>query len=153
MITNRTPFVTALLLLMAFVFASVNALAQDDEVAEEEEAETEVVAKPDAMYIPLLPPFVVNYGGAGRRKYLKAEKTVRVHSIDAAQRVRHHMPAIRDKLVSLLSAQEELVIDTQEGKEQMRQDALLQIRQVIEAEEGTDSGVVDVFFDNLVVQR
>lgn len=117
----------------------------------EDEPEAEV--KPEALYIPLLPPFVVNYGGVGRLRYLKAEMTVRVHDITAAQGVRHHMPAIRDKIVTLLSAQEELVIDTQEGKEQLRQDALKEIRQVIELEEGKDSGVVDLFFDNFIVQR
>lgn len=134
----------ALILFLALA-ATPPSHAQDEKEA--------AAAKPDAMYIPLLPPFVVNYGGAGRLKYLKAEMTVRVHSIEGAQRVRHHMPAIRDKLVSLLSAQEELVIDTQEGKEQLRKDALTEIQQVIESEEGAESGVVDVFFDNLVVQR
>lgn len=116
-------------------------------------AEDPPADKPDAMYIPLLPPFVVNYGGAGRLKYLKAEMTVRVNSIEGAQRVRHHMPAIRDQLVTLLSSQEELVIDTQEGKEQLRKDALAAVKQVIELEEGEDSGVVDIYFDNFVVQR
>lgn len=140
----RTLLLTplAFFLLLAFT-ASPVVQAQDEEAP----------AKSEAMYIPLLPPFVVNYGGAGRLKYLKAEMTVRVQSIEGAQRVRHHMPAIRDKLVSLLSKQEELVIDTQEGKEQLRKDALTEIQQVIELEEGSESGVVDVFFDNLVVQR
>lgn len=118
--------------------------------AEDEEPEA---AKTSALYIPLLPPFVVNYGGVGRLRYLKAEMTVRVNAISAAQSVRHHMPAIRDKIVTLLSKQEELVIDTQEGKEQLRQDALKEIRTVIELEQGTESGVVDLFFDNFIVQR
>lgn len=120
------------------------ALAQEDDEAK---------PKAEALYIPLLPPFVVNYGGVGKLRYLKAELTVRVNSLDAAAQLRHHMPAVRDRLVTLLSAQETLVIDTQEGKEQLRQDALAEIRQVIELEEGGESGVVDVFFDNLVVQR
>ncbi|UTA48032.1 flagellar basal body-associated FliL family protein [Simiduia sp. 21SJ11W-1] len=118
-----------------------------------QDEEGEAAAKPEALYIPLQPPFVVNYGGPGRLRYLKAELTVRVHDVGAAQSVRHHMPAIRDALVSLMSRQEELVIDTQEGKEQMRKDALGAIQTVIETEEGEDSGVVDVFFDNLIVQR
>ncbi|MBB3169916.1 flagellar FliL protein [Simiduia aestuariiviva] len=124
-------------------------VAQDEEA----EAEGETPAKPEALYIPLQPPFVVNYGGPGRLRYLKAELTVRVYDVSAAQKVRHHMPAIRDTLVTLMSRQEELVIDTQEGKEQLRQDALTAIRTVIENEEGEDTGVVDVFFDNLIVQR
>ncbi|WP_380736107.1 flagellar basal body-associated FliL family protein [Simiduia curdlanivorans] len=130
-------------LLVAFI-AALPAHAQDDEAE---------AATGQALYIPLLPPFVVNYGGVGRLRYLKAELTVRVGDISAAQSVRHHMPAIRDKIVTLLSQQEELVIDTQEGKEQLRQDALKEIRQVIELEQGSESGVVDLFFDNFIVQR
>lgn len=133
---------------LCFGFA-LQAAAQEDET-EEDAAPT---PKPEALYIPLQPPFVVNYGGPGRLRYLKAELTVRVHDVGAAQNVRHHMPAIRDTLVSLMSRQEELVIDTQQGKEQLRQDALAEIRKVIELEVGGDSGVVDVFFDNLIVQR
>lgn len=136
-----------LITLCLFALAAMPSYGQDEEGGGEE------APKPEALYIPLQPPFVVNYGGPGRLRYLKAELTVRVHDVGAAQNVRHHMPAIRDTLVSLMSRQEELVIDTQEGKEQMRQDALVAIREVIEAEEGEDSGVVDVFFDNLIVQR
>ena len=135
---------TFTLSLLLALIAALPAHAEDDEASS---------AKPEALYIPLLPPFVVNYGGVGRLRYLKAEMTVRVHDISAAQSVRHHMPAIRDKIVTLLSKQEELVIDTQEGKEQLRQDALKEIRQVIELEQASESGVVDLFFDNFIVQR
>lgn len=128
-------------LLLGLLLAG-SALAQDDPAP-----------KTEALYVPLVPPFVVNYGGVGKLRYLKAEMTVRVNSLDAASRLRHHMPAVRDRLVTLLSAQDALVIDTQEGKAQLRQDALTEVRQVIELEEGGESGVVDVFFDNLVVQR
>lgn len=137
-----------LLALCLLLGVALQAAAQDEEPVEEAAA-----PKPEALYIALQPPFVVNYGGPGRLRYLKAEMTVRVHDVGAAQNVRHHMPAIRDTLVSLMSRQEELVIDTQQGKEQLRQDALAEIRKVIELEVGGDSGVVDVFFDNLIVQR
>ena len=140
------PLVWALCLLFGTM---TSAVAQEEDEAAEDKAPT----KSEALYIQLQPAFVVNYGGPGRLRYLKAEMTVRVQSMNAAQSVRHHMPAIRDSLVTLMSRQEELVIDTQEGKEQLRQDALAEIRQVIEMEEGKDTGVVDVYFDNLIVQR
>lgn len=139
---------TLLLSLCLLLLAAMPVCAEDEEADADPEA-----PKTTALYIPLVPPFVVNYGGVGKLRYIKADMTVRVRDISAAQGVRHHMPAIRDKLVTLLSKQEELVIDTQQGKAQLRKDALMEIQQVIEEEEGKDSGVVDLLFDNFIVQR
>ncbi len=104
------------------------------------------------IYIPLKPPFVVNYGGAGRLKYLKAELSVRVQDTDAASAVRHHMPYIRNNLVLLFSRQTDEILDTQAGKESLRQAALEQVRTVIEAESG-NTGVIDLYFENFIVQK
>ncbi len=103
-------------------------------------------------YIPLAPPFVVNYGGPGRLKYLKAELSVRVDDLESANAVRHHMPLIRNNLVMLFSRQSEEEISTQEGKERLRQTALKEINDLITAENGK-SGVVEVYFNNLIVQQ
>jgi flagellar basal body-associated protein FliL len=43
-----------------------------------------------AIYVPLDPAFVVNYGGPGRLQFLKAELTVRVGSDRDAAAIRHH---------------------------------------------------------------
>lgn len=103
-------------------------------------------------YIPLAPPFVVNYGGVGRLKYLKAEISVRVDDVQTANAVRHHMPLIRNNLVMLFSRQTEEDVRTQEGKERLRQTALAEINALITAEDGK-SAVVDLFFNNLIIQQ
>lgn len=103
-------------------------------------------------YIPLAPPFVVNYGGPGRLKYLKAEMSVRVDDLASANSVRHHMPLIRNNLVMLFSRQSEEEVNTQEGKERLRQTALKEINDLITAEDGK-SGVVEVYFNNLIIQQ
>lgn len=103
-------------------------------------------------YIPLAPAFVVNYGGTGRLKYLKAEISVRVDDPDSANSVRHHMPLIRNNLVMLFSRQSEEDVRTQEGKERLRQTALAEINRLITEEDGK-SGVVDLFFNNLIIQQ
>lgn|SRR5690606_19539681 len=104
-------------------------------------------------YIPLAPPFVVNYGGAGRLKYLKAEISVRVDNPAAAQAVRHHMPLIRNNLVMLFSRQSEEDVKTQDGKERLRQTALAEINALIAAEDGAGIKVGDLFFNNLIIQQ
>lgn len=122
--------------------------AEDEEAVEGEEGA--VVAKP--IYIPLKPPFVVNYGGVGKLKYIKAELSVRVKDATAANTLRHHMPLIRNSMVLLFSSQTDADLDTQEGKELLRQAALTEINALLEEEEG-ESGVVDLFFNNLIVQQ
>jgi flagellar FliL protein len=52
----------------------------------------------------------------------------------------------------LLSKQTDDAVDTQAGKELLRQAALEEIHAVLEEEEG-ESGVVDLYFDNFIVQR
>lgn len=135
---------------LAVVVASPLALADS-------EARGAALTKTRPIYLPLKPPFVVNYGGQGRLKYLKAELSVRVKDSNAANSIRHHMPFIRNNLVLLFSKQRDEDIDTQEGKELLRQAALEEIRAIVLAEDGErddgGSGIVDLYFNNFVIQK
>lgn len=134
------------LLVMTLLYALVSPLCAQEE---------DPAVTPDAggaLYIALQPAFVVNYGGVGQLKYLKAELSVRVQNNDAANAVRHHMPYIRNNLVLLLSSQTDETLETQLGKENLRQAALLEVRAVLEQENGS-SGVVDLYFNNFILQR
>lgn len=122
--------------------------------AEDEEAEGEEAAasaKVETSYIDLQPAFVTNYGGPGRLRFLRAEVSVRVE-VGKEPAVLRHMPAIRDKLIMLLSRQTDDAVSTMEGKELMRQDALLAIQEFLNSEEG-EHGVRDLLFAKFVVQR
>jgi len=134
-----------LIMLTAFIALSLTG----EVLAQEEVKETK---DEKAIYIPLKPPFVVNYGGVGRLKYLKAELSVRVNSSDAANSVRHHLPYIRNNLVLLFSKQSDADLDSQAGKEALRQQALAEIIAIIETEDG-ETGIVDLYFENFVIQR
>ncbi len=135
---------------LVVVIASPLALAESD-------AGGVALPKSRPIYLPLKPPFVVNYGGQGRLKYLKAELSVRVKDSNAANSIRHHMPFIRNNLVLLFSKQSDVDIDTQEGKELLRQAALEEIRAIVLAEDGErddgGSGIVDLYFNNFVIQK
>ena len=139
---NRLLKTYCLSLLMTFSCTVLPAFAQD------EEAE----ALPSAAYVPLKPPFVVNYGGQGKLKYLKAEISLRVTSPLDAKPIRHHMPYIRNNLILLFARQTEETLDTTEGKELLRQAALEEINNVLIEEEG-ETPVVDLFFSQFVIQK
>lgn len=87
-------------------------------------------------YIPLEPALVVNYGGPGKARFIKAEISVRTETGEDAAEVIHHLPLIRDRLVSILSAQTEEAISTAEGKEYLRVYALAEINKALLKVEG-----------------
>lgn len=119
--------------------------------AQESESEEEVVE--GDVYVPLASPLVVNYGGAGRLKYLKADISLRVEGSAQASILRHHMPLIRHKMVLLFSRQDEETVNTQEGREALRQAAKEELNTALAAEEGEEGLVRDLLFNNFVVQR
>ncbi len=122
--------------------------------AEGEEGEEGAVAEQQAIYLPLKPAFVINYGGAGRLRFLKTEVSVRVTTIDAANAIRKHMPFVRNDLLMLFASQTNKTVSSQEGKEQIRVDALVRIQDIVEREARTPRDhVVEVFFNNFIVQK
>lgn len=126
------------------------AWAQDDEPA----AAPPGAAGVEAIYVPFKPPFVVNYGGPGRLKFIKAELVARAANPSAADAVRYHTPLIRNNLIMLFAAQTEADLASQEGREALRQAALEEVRVVVETEGGVPrEAVVDVYFNSLVVQN
>ena len=145
----------ALRFLLLFVCLStvpLSTVLAEDEQAEAEEGEPVDGAAGAAapIYIPLKPQFVVNYGGAGRLKYLKTGVTIRLNNSDAASSVRHHLPFIRNNLVMLFAAQTDETLESQEGREAMRVAALTEVRELLEREDGIDpEQVVDVLFNSL----
>lgn len=89
-------------------------------------------------YIPLEPALVVNYGGPGKARFIKAELSLRAENAEDAIEIMHHLPLIRDRLVSILSAQTEEAISTAEGKEYLRAYALAEINKALLKVEGHD---------------
>lgn len=82
-------------------------------------------------YIDVTPPLIVNYGGEGKMRYIKAEISIRTEDMHDAEEITHHLPLIRDKLISILSQQTEDSIGTAEGKEKLRLFALAEINKVL----------------------
>jgi flagellar FliL protein len=102
-------------------------------------------------YIPLDPPFVVNFSGDSDIRFLQITIEVGTRDPDAVERVKEQRPAIRNSLVMLFSGQDPLVLNTREGKEKLRTDALAEIQKVMKAETGK-SAVETVFFTSFVMQ-
>ena len=130
------------ILLLAFSFSWSTAHAQEEE-------EAPAVAAPSA-YVNLVPALVGNYGAGEKRKYYKADIALRVKA-DNVAKVEYHEPLIRDQLIQLFAQQTDENMGSNEGKEAMRQAALVQVQNILKEEEG-EILVDDLLFNNLIVQ-
>ena len=138
----RSEFVKAWILMVLALVLPAAALAEE---AKE--------GAPKVAYISLNPPFVGNYAldGGPRLRVYKADVALRVTGDEAAKAVQSHEPLIRNQLVALFAQQTVDSMSNVEAKEHLRQEALKQVQQVMEAEEGKPI-VEDLLFHNFIVQ-
>lgn len=131
-----------LFLFVLLSFGSFAVIAEDEEDA----------AGAASRYLAIEPAFVTNFGGPGRLRYMKVEVNLRVLGVQGEEQVMHHMPYIRDTLLSLFAVQEYATIGSATGKEELRQMALADVNRVI-AEEDGESFVQDLLFTSFVAHQ
>jgi flagellar FliL protein len=102
-------------------------------------------------YVPMDPPFVVNFNADTDVRFLQITVEVGTRNPDAVDLVKEHRPAIRNALVMLFGNQDPDALNTREGKETLRSETLAEIQQVMKEETG-DAGVESVFFTSFVMQ-
>lgn len=129
----------------------VAAEIQASEEPEEEAEEKSAGADARALYFPLKPAIVVNFQARGRQRFLQAEVTLMTRDRAVIDAIETHMPMIRNSLILLFGGQEYEELQTVEGKENLRQQALVKIQELLEEEIGKP-GVEQVLFTNLVMQ-
>lgn len=112
----------------------------------------DAAALPATQYIYFEPAFVVNFGSTGRMRYIRTELALKVTSTTAAGKVSQHKPYIRHTLVMFLSKQEADVLNSSQGRENLRREALEEVRRTMNKLEGSPM-VDDLFFNTFVVQN
>jgi len=127
----------------------------DDDAAAEAGVDGAEVAPPeeeekDAIYWALDPAFVVNYERNGTIRYLQLNLQAMSYEQDVIDKVKANIPAVRNNLIMLLSAQDYDSLGSVEGKEGLRQEVLASINEVLRLK--GDSKVDDVFFTGFVMQ-
>ena len=110
-------------------------------------------AAPKVAYIGMTPPFVGNYAldGGPKLHVYKADIALKVTGTEAEAAVKRQDPLLRNQLVALFAQQTADSMSNVEGKEKLRQEALKQLQQVMNDEEGKPI-VEDLLFNNLIVQ-
>ncbi len=107
--------------------------------------------KAPLSYVPLDPPFVVNFSGDSDVRFLQISLEAGTRDPAVVEQIKEHRPAIRNNLVFLFKAQDPVELDTREGMEKLRQETLAAVQEVLKAETG-ERGVENVYFTSFVMQ-
>lgn len=103
------------------------------------------------LYLPLDPPFVVNFRDDESLRYLQVGVTLMSHDADALAAAKAADPVIRDALVSLFSSQEYSIISNTTGRDKLQAQALAAVRKIVQARLGRP-GVDALYFTSFVMQ-
>lgn len=156
----------ALLLVVISVGATVVVLklmapSANTEASHEEDKPTPLAP---AIYLALAPDFTINFHIKGRQRYLQTEVTLMYRDPAVEELLNLHMPAIRNGLVMLFSSKNFDELQTVEGKNSLRDEALHEIQAILQKEfaagESTEEGeehqsppeIEQVLFTKFVMQ-
>jgi len=126
-----------------------------EEPPADEEAAVAATEKParvaDPVYQGLDPDFVVAFQDPKTVRFVKLSIEVMARDDDVIEAVKLHMPAIRDRVIILLSSKDEASLLDTDGKEQLREEVLAAVQNVLK-ENNDDTGVEAIYFTNFVMQ-
>jgi flagellar FliL protein len=109
-----------------------------------------VPTKP-AIYLPLDPPFTVNFETAGNVHFLQISVEAMARDQMVIDEMTNHLPLIRNNLLLLFSGLTYDDIDSREDKENLRQKAREVVQQALR-QETRKAKVEDVYFTSFVMQ-
>lgn len=105
-----------------------------------------------AQFVPLDPPFVVNFEPGSTARFLQITAQLMTRSLETKEFLTLNSPIIRNDLLLLFGNKHVEDVATQEGKEKLRADALEAVRKVVEAEGGEAEQVENIYFTSFVMQ-
>ena len=93
---------------------------------------------------------LVNLQHGGRTRYVQADIELMSYSPKVIEQARRDMPAIRDRLLFLLNAQDFAALKTVQGKETLRADALQAVNAVLGL--APPDAIEALYFENFILQ-
>ena len=124
-----------------FLFLSIGMVAHAEEKKEEEKEEEKERLPP--AYYQLAPSIVSNLTGGPR--FLRCDVQLLATDQEAATALAEHAPALRHEFLMLLIGYDGKALQTAEGKEKLRQDAITALQKVMTEMTGK-ALVKDLFF-------
>ena len=110
-----------------------------------------VVKKHKPVYFAIKPALVVNFQNPTQARYLQVSIDLMTRDPKLVEELKTNMPAIRNRLIILLSAQKYAQISTAAGKQKLRKEVLASINDVLK-QANAGGKVEKVYFTNFVMQ-
>jgi flagellar FliL protein len=117
----------------------------------EPDAVSAAPAHKQALYLNLRPDFIVNSTAVGQRRYLQTNVAVMARDQAVIDAVNTHAPIIRSAIINLLADEDFMVLQTDAGKQALREKMRTTIDATLKKEAGID-GVEAVLFTSFVMQ-
>lgn len=105
----------------------------------------------NSAYVSLGDPMVLNLSGIRRLTFLQISADVLISDSDAEETIKLHVPAIRHSLIMLLSEQKASDIQSLQKREEIRQQATVQVQSLI-ADLSGNHDIGDILFSSILVQ-
>jgi flagellar FliL protein len=151
---KKIILISVSVLLLAGIGVGAMLFLKEDPPAGSEAADevTENVTRvADPIYQGLDPDFIVAFQNPKTVRFIKLSIEVMTRNDDVIEDVKLHMPAIRDRVIILLSGKSEDSLLETDGKEQLRKEVLAAVQNVLKENTG-EPGVEAVYFTNFVMQ-
>ena len=118
---------------------------------------TAAAAKPEKpkgppLYVALDPPFVTNFDAEQAVRFLQITAQVMTHDEATQTLIKANDPVLRNDLLLLFSNQKAVELQTREGREHLRAQALQTVRHTVETSGGHPETVDAVLFTSFVMQ-
>jgi len=107
--------------------------------------------KPTPLYYAMEPAFVVNYQDLQALRFLQVGVQVMAYDQADLDALKANEPLARNALLMLFSGQSYDALISREGKEKLREDAVVELRKVI-AEHASKDSLQAVYFTSFVMQ-
>ena len=148
---NLIIFIGALLVAIGTSVGGTIFFLSDAQAPAQEVVEV-VVETPDvAIYHNMRPPYIINYVTGAKPRFLQAEFSVMARNTQAIEAVVTHMPLIRSEIVSFLTDQDFLALQTQEGKNAIRKGIVTLINDTL-SQFDVQPGIESALITNFVLQ-
>lgn len=153
---DKSKLIMVIVILALLLLLAVGAVAylllvgggQSAAALSEQAQEAQAVTR-EPIYVDVS-KVLVNLQHGGRTRYVQADIQLMSYSPKVIEQAQRDMPAIRDRLLFLLNAQDFAALKTVQGKEALRADALQAVNAVLGL--ASPDAVEALYFENFILQ-
>lgn len=115
-------------------------------------AEEDAGAPKKPLYYAMQPAFVVNLNDGRRVHFMQISVQLMSYNPEVIALVEENQPPLRDAMIMLLSHQSGETMRSIQGREEVRKEALVDVRKVLKEVAGVKKGIEAVYFTDFVIQ-